>query len=645
MSLNLLGFAKKKSIDGASLQFPASPSLAASQHTNMSSGSHNGKRKGDADSDAHAEEEASPSFRPAKKFKETHEWVQHLQTEQEEPPAFFDESLPDRSYDDSNADRDEPEDISTRHGTPESLFHLHGASPLIIPESMSPVHEDGSPLVEAARGQPGTTFSSPLTGHGETMDTPAQHDSTQVIKEDSQITKDYAHHNMRGASCSASALVEKKEVAPPPVSLPIELSDSDPPSQQDTYRGQQRQTQYWFASLNDEDREKALASCAPSAWIGDDVINALLEMLTSCSPHLRTLNALQVSPEITQHTIDLILPFYENGESSGALDHIELTFGFQPVPNHWVLAWLDLGSRTADIYDSKPTDPGSPQACQKVRDIIQMLPPPFNNNNNGEMPWTIKLAPFPTQSNSTDCGIYAIAAAFYRAAGLSPPNASQTLDTDLWRLLCKSMLMNLTSQGQGKSSFLTAALRSYVPEFNDNFPVPQVPATLDSAATHLAADSLATTVQAYLQHAQALQTAARDVFSSRSAQTNEAAGRIRFVREKLIPRTDTENEDDDSLQTWAERLTHNAKYVRAALPTLDNCQPVKQGAEDFTGLISALRAKLATVETQKRAVQFRIITSQHARKVFAGMGEALGLIAEETAQVAKRYKNLIPEVD
>lgn len=112
-------------------------------------------------------------------------------------------------------------------------------------------------------------------------------------------------------------------------------------------------------------------------------------------------------------------------------------------------------------------------------------PPPWNKGDE----WTIEKAPFATQPKDHDCGILTVAAVFYRAAVQDSPGPLETLDGELWRLVCKSMLAN---------DPVLSPIRDCVPPLDERVSVPLI----DAAAAEKGpfTTNVKATIQPLIQH-------------------------------------------------------------------------------------------------------------------------------------------------
>lgn len=467
--------------------------------------------------------------------------------------------------------------------------------------------------------------------------TPAANGSVdvQVISDPTEAEHD---HNSEVASSKdafrpeplhVSSFAGKGLDAVAPSSRPVSLA-------KDQAAAQVTVSQFWVATLGKDQREKALASCAPSTYLNDDVINACLEMLTSRITHLRTLSTLLVDAEekTLQQAIRRIPPLSprEKGipAQPGNLSHLVLTFGFQPVHEHWGLAWLDFDSRTADIYDSNPSvvEGQFQKACRQVRRLIKLLPAPYNLDTE----WSIQAAPFVTQSNYEDCGVYTIAAAFYRAAGLCAPVPGPSVDGSLWRLICKSFLIDQPSSSVSEFPIFSV-LGDFVPKFNDQVPLPSAPV---ATGPFIAAADVARNVEAHYRYIRELQDTTVETFAARRTSASDVAKLIRFVRDVLVPVSDADDNDAGSLQQTIKQLENEETCGDSALTSLQRCNSMS-----FMESIKRLQNEVDMVRKCKMGAKARHAAMRHSRGFFMALGNALGLMADKSDQLADKYSDLM----
>lgn len=451
--------------------------------------------------------------------------------------------------------------------------------------------------------------------------TEAEHDHNSEVASSKDVSRPEPLSSLAGKGLDAAG----------PSSRPVSLV-------KDQAAAQVKVSQFWVATLGKDQREKALASCAPSTYLNDDVINASLEILTSKITHLRTLSTLLVNSEekTLQQAIRRIPPLSvcEKGVPAqpGKLSHLVLTFGFQPVDKHWGLAWLDFDARTADIYDSNPSmvEGQFQKACHQVRRLIKLLPAPYNLDTE----WSIQAAPFVTQSNYEDCGVYAIAAAFYRAAGLSAPvpGPSVALDGSLWRLICKSFLINQTSSSASDSPILSV-LGDFIPKFNDQVPLPSAPVTTGS---FIAAADIAGNVKAHYRYIRELQTVTVETFAARRTSALDMAKLLRFVRDALVPVSDADADDEASLQQTIKQLENEETCGDSALTSLQGCNSMS-----FAESITRLQIEVNMVRKCKMGAKARYAAMRYSRDFFIALGKVLGLVADESDKVADKYNELM----
>lgn len=660
----------------AGFDMPAADNVASDLDFLSDASPSSGKRKANSSVD-------DQSARPAKKFKYTdkekgEEVEKDDGEEQPEPQEEQLQGSPGRvvlshdGHEDIHHMQEKTDVVNDMPGTPAGIVG-QPPSPILGDEPLGLA--DDSLLAEAARGQSARSSSSRPVGVVESIASVEQEEEPSAIilcSSQRKLTADLGAATAQSGynlTTSLESRIEKDQsdavtdttnanLGPESTStIHKALSQGEGGEAAKPTEDGEDEKGFWASTLKDPYHARALASCARATHLNDDVMNASLEMLASQSPHLRTLNALEINgdPDLLQRAVDRILPLHHLGQSSGTFDHLTLFFGFQPVAAHWVLAWLDLDARKADIYDSKPSASGSsPAAHRRVCELIKLLPTPFNNNTE----WDIQTPSFARQPNCNDCGVYAIAAAFYRAAGLSPPDASRTgryLDSGLWRLLCKSMLTivkHVPSAAEGGSQHISshyapalATVRNYIPSLDDEirvpYPEPSIFPPLDGC---LRAAAVPAAVQAWIDHAQSMKQAALDAVSTRSVRAEEAGKRARFIRKKLLPRASSTSSDEENLRRWASRLDHNAQCAGAALAALKNCRPIEQGVEDLTDVTKALQAKLAMIKRLKKAIWARICATRHGREVFAAIDMALHHVEKESAGVAESYKMLMPEM-
>lgn len=485
----------------------------------------------------------------------------------------------------------------------------------------------GSPRVEATRGQDGTL-------------SPAGHVADLSLLTDGQP------HDINDGSLHGQSTMDLMMPVGGKEDTALSLHDGTDTTQTilvldlDTsviasHAGDEQPQSCWVSTLPDETRQRALSSCEPSTYLNDDVINAALEMVVSQFPRLRTFNTFQMASGGTtlQNAISCMLPLHEREGKANRLDHLILVAGFQPVPAHWALAWLDVDQRRADIYDSIPSHSLAPHR-KVIEDLIGVLGKPYDEVKG----WTIERAPFAAQPNNDDCGVYTIAAAFYRAAEHDPPGPTERLDGDLWRLLCKSILSD-------KDGSVVSILREYMPKLDQRVSLPSL---VTVAETGSLTTNVTGTIQAHTQYIRDLKDSARNTYSTRQSQAAEMSRRLQVISGLITPVANARN-DEATLRQCLEQLEANAEHVTSALSVLQDCHPVDvefgQDEISFAEICDHLQSKLGRTRQNKKAIWARITAMQCGQEIFAAMSKAIGVLGEEVNEVTRRYGELMAAVE
>lgn len=409
----------------------------------------------------------------------------------------------------------------------------------------------------------------------------------------------------------------------------------------------------WWHTLPHEVRRQALATCKPDQWINNDVINASLEMLTSLYPNLRTLSTLELNthiPDVSSTAFNRIMPTLRfRGQLNNKLDtdHVfdisQLVFmlSLHINRNHWVMAWVNLNSKVANIIDSLPTKSSFSETNDIIMNIVtKILGPGLASTTFGAAgadsnvadwsQWTCKSKTWIQQSNTYDCGVYAIAAAFYHAASAEPlPNS---IDVGMWRHFLAGLLHAPAPYASALPTPVPLKpyqifIKSVVPARNDSLP-PRDDLTTPTQPTGLASvlDAIEFSrkirehaISTYAARATArlkrhstsqdfLENFLRPMLATAGASQTGASSKVGAVNGDSMP-VDFPRNVSDRIKDCIRRLNadcHERGKLMSQLVTLLRYHSADNGSmqctlqEEITeirSLVRVLRSRLAVMET------------------------------------------------
>ncbi|KAK4210204.1 hypothetical protein QBC37DRAFT_403602 [Rhypophila decipiens] len=153
-------------------------------------------------------------------------------------------------------------------------------------------------------------------------------------------------------------------------------------------------------------------------WLSGDVINDLFTRITSFLPNWRT--------EVED--LQILLPIHTGG-------------------NHWSLVYLHCDERVAVFVESLRRQQNLVSAKTLVEDFIPRFLPTSHQPLEGEElweTWTKSAPPCAQQSNTWDCGVFTIAAAFRTICDLDLESPLDTITVRLWLKKATTPALQLT---------------------------------------------------------------------------------------------------------------------------------------------------------------------------------------------------------
>ncbi|KAM7200755.1 hypothetical protein V8F33_003686 [Rhypophila sp. PSN 637] len=200
-------------------------------------------------------------------------------------------------------------------------------------------------------------------------------------------------------------------------------------------------------------------------WLSGDVINDLFARVTSFLPNWTTVNSMVVTGPKRDRSkwkarfqkvqdLQILLPIHTGG-------------------NHWSMVHLDCEERVAVFVESRRRNQSLLSAKTLVEDFIPRFLPDSHQPSEGEElweTWTKSALPCVQQSNTWDCGVFTIAAAFRSICDFDLESPLDTVTVRLWLKKATSPDLKLTDLvdkdiGQAQAKILSQLLKK--PESSD----------------------------------------------------------------------------------------------------------------------------------------------------------------------------------
>jgi hypothetical protein len=152
---------------------------------------------------------------------------------------------------------------------------------------------------------------------------------------------------------------------------------------------------------------KSLSTLQPGAWLNDEIINGTLRLLKEVSN-----NGVEVVDSLT-------------GNATGIDIYNTKVLLPMLIGSHWVLAVYE-DSAGLLVYDSLPTSTTRAGIFSRAHRLLAKI----FNKNDGENPEVTITSPL-LQTNSDDCGVFSIIAAFHETIGFGIKPTE--IDPAFWR--------------------------------------------------------------------------------------------------------------------------------------------------------------------------------------------------------------------
>ncbi|KAF6833184.1 ulp1 protease family protein [Colletotrichum plurivorum] len=159
----------------------------------------------------------------------------------------------------------------------------------------------------------------------------------------------------------------------------------------------------------------------PEGWLNDEAVHGIISMLVSATPN--SSNVVVISPLL----ITRDSPDPARALTSALANNPETLLLPMHLKNHWALLVVRPKARTAELFDSMPTNANR----NRVADIFKRFAGIYLDSN--EPAWEVVEKPCPEQGNDYDCGVFTVAVAAYTLAGRPLP---MELAADSWRHTC-----------------------------------------------------------------------------------------------------------------------------------------------------------------------------------------------------------------
>lgn len=202
-------------------------------------------------------------------------------------------------------------------------------------------------------------------------------------------------------------------------------------------------SEHWPTFISAQDRG-VLLSC--TGWLNDGIVDTAMEMIAALKANLRTVSSTIIVAATTKTGDDSLVP--ETMRVHLRDQDITILLPLNIGNSHWLLAYLVVASKSAVLVNSMTSDLYTAQGREMVSTFVTRFLPGTDWSQ-----WTFTPSPSPQQPNSSDCGVYTIAAAFYLAASIPLPN---TLDGALWRRVILAMMPPVAGSDPAPAPLLTA---------------------------------------------------------------------------------------------------------------------------------------------------------------------------------------------
>ncbi|KAL2045964.1 hypothetical protein ABVK25_011889 [Lepraria finkii] len=170
-----------------------------------------------------------------------------------------------------------------------------------------------------------------------------------------------------------------------------------------------------LSNLPDTDRNGALKSLSPKAWVSATALELILNCIKP--EHCRVLSSGFVPQEANKLSEKKLLRLKDETKLWLPLNHRD----------HWTLAVIDLYKTTITVYDSSPTS----HYEQEIDSVIQALTSYLNQHEKLQgSTWKTDQQRQHQQANSDDCGIFVLIFALADATGSPVPSQIHSLQ---WR--------------------------------------------------------------------------------------------------------------------------------------------------------------------------------------------------------------------